>query len=48
MNIIDSINSRLEYKNMSQEEKINHIKNVFNLTHGTGKRKNKRKKGKKK
>lgn len=48
MNIIDSINSRLEYKNMTPEEKINYIKFKYNLNHGTGKRKNKKKKGKKK
>lgn len=46
MNIIDSINSRLEYKNMTQEEKINFIKERFNLSHGKGKKKKSKKKKK--
>lgn len=36
--------NRPEIRYMSQEEKINIIKNKYNLTHGKGKRKTKRKK----
>ncbi len=44
LNIIDSINSRLDYNNMSIDEKINRIKNVYNLNHGNGKNNKKKKK----
>lgn len=44
LNIIDSINSRLDYNNMSIDEKIKRIKNVYNLNHGNGKNNKKKKK----
>lgn len=37
--IIDVIEDRLKYKNLSPDEKINYLKDIYNLNHGKGKRK---------
>lgn len=45
--IIDVINERLKYNNLSPEEKIEYIKYKYNLNHGQSKSKKKKKGGKK-
>jgi hypothetical protein len=43
--LVKVVSDRLKYDNLSEQEKINYIKNKFGLIHGKGKSK---KKGKKK
>lgn len=43
-NVMEVIQDRLQYKNLNQDEKINYIKSKFNLTHGKGKKKGRKKK----
>lgn len=40
---VDVIKESLKYENLNKDEKIRYIKDVFNLSHGKGKRKKKKK-----
>lgn len=45
--VLEAVKDSIKYENLNNQEKINYIKNMYNLSHGFGKN-NKKKKGRKK